>query len=263
VFWGVDAEWAEIELRRAAEASPKRAGRFAPRGQRFDPTIVPESGFTAVETTLLRHRGMVPTIDTIRLSGLFAVSTVRTSIEQAEKSFNCFVELYEQHARQLPTIPEIRGCFRGLQNSKSKMFSEVAGYAPIIQDGISRGLKDRALRRHLVRETDLPTGLGVSKASFTLALLGHDTVCLDARILVRMFGTRDKATEVEGGWGKSGHRVSELALKRYEAVEDAFLSRNPFYRPEDPIGRARAQWMSWESVGGEAATHSVWMKVVS
>ena len=57
--------------------------------------------------------------------------------------------------------------------------------------------------------------------------------------------------------------VTELGLKRYEQVENSFLARNPFYDPSDPIGRARAQWMSWESVGGKAATHSVWLNVVT
>jgi hypothetical protein len=114
-----------------------------------------------------------------------------------------------------------------------------------------------------VRETDLPVGLGVTKMSFTLALLGQDCVCLDARLLVRMFGSRDKATDVESGWGKSGSHVSELSLTRYEKVEDAFLKGNPMYDAKDPIGRARCQWMSWESVGGQAAKHSVWLSVVS
>lgn len=62
--------------------------------------------------------------------------------------------------------------------------------------------------------------------------------------------------------GKSGERVSELSLQRYEAVEDAFLAGNRYYRAADPIGRARAQWMAWESVGGKGATHSVWLNIV-
>lgn len=259
VYFGLEVEWARAQERRAAEA-PKRVPSYSARGQLFDPSL-PMTGFP--EDTLLRHRGEVPSVDTIRLSGLFAVSTVRTSIEEAEKSFNCFVELYKSRGRELPDIADIRGCFRGLQNTKSRMFFEVAEYAPVIREAISRGLRDRELRRYLVRETDLPVGLGVTKMSFTLALLGHDCVCLDARLLVRMFGSRDKATEVESGWGKTGSHVSELSLKRYEKVEDAFLSGNPFYQAGNPIGRARAQWMSWESVGGEAAKHSVWLSVVS
>ena len=173
------------------------------------------------------------------------------------------MHLYEARGRELPDIADIRNCFRGLQNTKSRMFHEVAEYAPVIQDAIVAGLRDRELRRFLVRETSLPAGLGVAKTSFTLALLGHDCVCLDARILGRIFGSVKKGVEVEGGWGKTGKRVSELSLRRYEQVEDAFLAQNPFYDPGDPIGRARAQWMSWESVGKQAATHSVWLNVVT
>ena len=263
VFWGLDLRWAEQRVRRAAEA--RRPPSYAPRGQLFTPLSsddpsTPVTGFP--DATLLRHRTQVPSVDVVRLSSLFAVSTVRTSIEQAEKSFNCFVDLYERAGRQLPAVGDIKQCFRGLQNTKSRMFAEVAGYAPTIVDAVASGLKDRELRRYLVRETDLPVGLGISKTSFTLALLGHDCVCLDARLLGRMFGSASKAYDVESGWGKTGKRLSELSLKRYEKVEDAFLKGNPLYDPRDPIGRARAQWMSWESVGGQAATHSVWLNVV-
>ena len=249
----------EAYLRKVAEA--RHAPSYRPRGARFDPHDLPLSGFPSA--TLLRHRAQVPSVDTIRLSGLFAVSTVRTSIEQAEKSFNCFVELYQARGRELPDIADIRNCFRGLQNTKSRMFYEVAEYAPVIQDAIVAGLRDRELRRFLVRETDLPVGLGVTKMSFTLALLGHDCVCLDARLLGRMFGSHGEALGIEKGWEKRGSHVSELALRRYEKAEDAFLAKNPFYDPADPIGRARAQWMSWESVGKQAATHSVWLNVVT
>ena len=259
VFWGLEVDWVEAYLRKVAEA--RHAPSYRPRGARFDPHDLPLSGFPS--ETLLRHRAQVPSVDTIRLSGLFAVSTVRTSIEQAEKSFNCFVELYQARGRELPDIADIRNCFRGLQNTKSRMFYEVAEYAPVIQDAIVAGLRDRELRRFLVRETDLPVGLGVTKMSFTLALLGHDCVCLDARLLGRMFGSHGEALGIEKGWEKRGSHVSELALRRYEKAEDAFLAKNPFYNAEDPIGRARAQWMSWESVGKQAATHSVWLNVVT
>jgi hypothetical protein len=259
VYWGLEVDWVEARLRRAAEA--RHAPSYRPRGALFDTRDLPLSGFPS--ETLLRHRAMVPTVDTIRLSSLFAVSTVRTSIEEAERSFNCFVELYKARGRELPEVADIRNCFRGLQNTKSRMFHEVAEYAPVIQDAIAADLRDRDLRRFLVRKTDLPAGLGVTKMSFTLALLGHDCVCLDARLLNRMFGSPKGALEVESGWGKTGRRVSELSLRRYEKVENAFLAKNPFYDAGSPIGRARAQWMSWESVGRQAATHSVWLNVVT
>jgi hypothetical protein len=265
----------DVEVREIDEASEgvglgkvRPVPRYAPRGYKFRPLEHGSelwTGFPVVRKVLERHRAEVPSIDTVRLSGVFAVSTVRTSIEQAERSFDCFVELYEKRgSKDFPDVEAIKRCFRGLQNSKSQMFREVAGYAETIREAMGRGLRDRELRRHLSTETRLPRGLGLAKLSFTLALLGQDTVCLDARLMVRMFGTREKATGVEQGWGKTEQgRVSELGLKRYEKVEDAFLSGNPLYDPADPIGRARAQWQSWESVGGEPATHAVWLRVVA
>src|ERR1700675_832469 len=97
--------------------------------------------------------------------------------------------------------------------------------------------------------------------SFTLALLRHDCICLDTRLMTKMVGV--DADTTERGWGKDGDHVSELSLKRYEAVEDAFLEGNRYYTPGDPLGRARAQGASWESVGAQGATHRAWLNVVS
>jgi hypothetical protein len=264
-----------VEVREIDETSEgvglgkvKPVPRYAPRGYKFQPLERGRelwTGYPVVRSVLERHRREVPALDSIRLSGVFAVSTVRTSIDQAERSFDCFVELYEKRgSKDFPDVEAIKRCFRGLQNAKSQMFREVSGYAETIRQAMSEGLRDRALRRRLATETRLPRGLGLAKLSFTLALLGQDTVCLDARLMVRMFGSRDKATKVEEGWGKTEKgQISELGLRRYEKVEDAFLSGNPLYDPSDPIGRARAQWQSWESVGGEPATHSVWLRVVA
>ena len=260
VFWGLEVDWVEAYLRKVAEA--RHAPLLPPPRGPFRPARPAAVGLPvghAPPSPSPGARASTPSA----CPDSFAVSTVRTSIEQAEKSFNCFVELYQARGRELPDIADIKNCFRGLQNTKSRMFYEVAEYAPVIQDAIVAGLRDRELRRFLVRETDLPVGLGVTKMSFTLALLGHDCVCLDARLLGRMFGSAQKGVEVENGWGKTGKHVSELSLRRYEKAEDAFLAQNPFYDAADPIGRARAQWMSWESVGKQAATHSVWLNVVS
>ena len=88
VFYGASME-RQGEMQQAAAAPKRRAGRFQPRGQLFTPLPKGEvSGFPS--DVLLRHRTTTPSLDTVRLSSLFAVSTVRTSIEQAEKSFSCF-----------------------------------------------------------------------------------------------------------------------------------------------------------------------------
>lgn len=257
VFYGVRTERAGAQ-RLAAE---KRAGKLAPKGHRFSPIPSPLfggapilTGFEDVRETLLMHRRELPTIETIRLSAVFAGSSIMTSIEQAEKSFGCIAHLYKREG-EFPSVEDARDCLysAGLFKMRASMYREVEAWSPKVQAAMARGLRDRELRRHLILETELPTGLSLAKVSFVLALLGQDCVCLDARILNRM-GIEEQA--------KRWSHVSKLSLARYEAAEDSFLSGNVFYRRDDPIGRARAQWMSWESVGGAPAKHSVWLDVM-
>lgn len=266
----VDAVKALIDqdLEPRLAAPKKRAGRFQPRGQLFAPLPAGMvSGYPIARPTLQAFRQTVPSEDVVRLSALFAVSTIRVRIEAAEESFECFAERYEsaRGRASFPSIEQIRACFGTLKNTKARQFSEVSAYAPVIHSALRQGMRDRQLRHHLAVQTDLPVGLGLAKLSFTLLLLGQDIMCLDTRILSRMFGSVQKAEDVEKGWEKRGKRVSELGLARYEAVEESFLSGNRFYDPRDPIGRARAQWMSWEPLGHPPvpATHSVWLKVVT
>lgn len=193
VFSGVVGAWTmDIEYKSVANRAKKKLPKFAARGHRFP--LLPEgevSGFPVASRTLRKHRGEVPSVDAIRVSALFAVSTVRTSIEEAERSYDCFGELYRGRHRTMPPVQEIAGCFRGLQNSKSRMFSDVAEYASTIQQGIKMGYKDRELRSLLALDSELPNGLGLAKLSFTLALLGHDCICLDGRLLGTMFTKSD------------------------------------------------------------------------
>jgi hypothetical protein len=260
--FGIELVWSEREERRAAEvpaAVRKSPGYLFGPIESSDPFGTPVvTGFGEVRSQLLKHRAEVPSVETVRLSTVFAGSTIRTGIETAERAFACIVELFVARGRKFPSIGEIDGCIRrlGLYESRRRMYEESAAWAPAVVDAIAKGARDRALRKELYLGTELPTGISLAKLSFILALLGQDTVCLDARILDRMFGA---------GWEKRSKgwaAKSELALKRYEQTEDAFLRGNPFYRPGDPIGRARAQWQSWESVGGAPATHSVWLRVI-
>lgn len=263
VFYGARAAWSEmVHGRAAANRAKKRLPKFVAKGHDFP--VLPDgvlSGFPVAARTIRKLRGEVPSVDTITVSALFAVSTVRTSIEQAEMSYDCFGKLYNARSRTMPPVADLRQCFRGLQNTKSRMFSGVAGYASEIRQAIVAGYQDRELRSVLALDTDLPDGLGLAKLSFTLALLGHDTICLDGRLLGTMF-SRAQRTAFEGAIGKERGRISTRALQTYEAAEDAFLSGNPHFDPNDPIGRARAQWTSWEAVGGKGASHSVWLKML-
>lgn len=256
-FYDLELQWAEERTRIAAETS-RVLPRYAPRGYRFQPLpgkLV--SGFPSSQ--LLRHRRGVPTIETIRLSTVFAGSTIMVSIEKAEESFACIADLFVKRGQRFAPLSQILECIHGLglHRIRAGLYRESEAWAASVQAAIATGKRDRELRKHLFLESRLPMGISLAKLSFTLALLGHDVVCLDARILGRMFGNRQDA--VQQSWKDK----TELALKRYERAEDAFLKGNRFYNPKDPIGRARAQWMSWESVGGKPAKHRVWLDVVS
>lgn len=263
VMYGVVADWREAGLRMVANRATGTVPRYRPRGARF-PTLPAGtlSGYPEAARLIRQLRDLVPPVDAIRKSALFAVSTVRVSIEKAEESFDCFNQLYEQYG-DMPDAAVIVRCFRGLQNQKAQMFADVAAYAPVIQDAIKSGLRDRDLRRYLCLETDLPSGLGLAKISFTLALLGHDTVCIDARLLEVLFPQKPRRDKFLATIAKRDGKYSELTLARYEALERVFLENNPHYDPSDPIGAARAQWLSWEAVGGKGATHSTWMKTIT
>lgn len=259
VFYGVSLDWAEETERMVANRRP----RYAPKGIRFQ--SLPKgavSGFPVAERTIRRHRMYVPNTDTIRVSALFAVSTVRTRIEQAEETFQCFGELYRQSGRQMPDLVRLRDCFVGLQNTKTAVFAAVAKYADTMRQAMASGYRDRELRRVLATESEVPEGLGLAKLSFTLALLGQDTVCLDARLLNVMFPRVMDRQRFEKAIAKYKGRITPKALTAYEEAEDAFLAENPHYDATDPIGRARAQWMSWEGVGGKGAEHRVWLNLL-
>ena len=259
VYFGVQAVQADAFL--TGMAANRR--HYAPRGQLFLPLPEGElSGFPMAERAIRRHRMTTPDVDTVRVCALFAINTVRIRIEGAEKQFECFGALYRQHGRELPPLPELRSCFQGLQNTRSRMFSEVAAYAPTIRDALSRGYRDRELRHVLATDTEMPNGLGLAKLSFTLALLGQDTICLDGRLLSTMFKDKKDRAHFEKVTSKREGAFSQKAVDAYEALEDAFLAGNPHYDPADPVGRARCQWQSWEAVAGKGSAHETWMKLL-
>jgi hypothetical protein len=281
VYYGAGLQRAEVsalpiaaEGRVSAPRMRKAPPRYKPRGELFQP--FPNgmvSGYPLARPVLEKFRAEVPHEDAIRYSMLFAVSTIRVRIEAAEASFDCFVKLYEARKRMqlkprekvFPPISQITKCFSALRNAKARQFHHVSDYAPVFHKAmVETGLRDRALRRYLAQQTDLPEGLGLAKLSFTLLLLGQDCMCMDTRILTRMFGSWEAAEQVQSGWGKTPKgRISDLGLARYEAVEDSFITGNMFYDPTDPIGRARAQWISWEPLGEppRPSEHGVWLKV--
>jgi hypothetical protein len=258
-------------LRGAEEApKPKSIPKLGPQGHKFAPVNLPlfgdvpvVTGYTEVRAQLEKHRKQIPSAETITLSVVFSGLSIMTGIEQAEEAFACVTKLYEQLGRaRLPTLAEIQHCIvpLGLIKQRSAMYETAAAWAPIVRDAMKRGLRDRELRRFLYLESELPVGIGLAKLSFVLSLCGQDCVCLDARLLGRMYGADGR--RVSSSLNTQPARGS--TLDKYEAIEDAFLDGNPFYDPKDPIGRARAQWQSWEQAGKppKPAAHSVWLSVV-
>jgi len=253
-----------------AEEAPK-THRYAPQGAKFTPieTLATGepfvTGYTEVRPQLMKHRDRVPSVETIRLCSIFAISTIRVQIDVAERRFDCLKELWGDRpgAEFEPwDLEAVKSCFQGMQNGMGDTVLNVSAWAPTVHNAIGKKkLKDRALRRYLAVDSKLPHGLGMAKLSFTLALLGHDTVCLDSRLLDRMFGA--DGVKIAGRWDKRPDgTLSEEHLKAYEAAEDAFLKGNAFYDPQDVVGRARCQWKSWEVVGGKPAAHHSWLDVV-
>lgn len=248
------------------ELEPKRAPlrAVANKGASF-PTLPPGtmSGFPVAYQRISKHRELTPSHEAVFLSIAFAISTVQTPIAIAEESYSCFSEIFFQE-KGLPPSEKFVSCFKGLQNSKSEMFQEAWEYAHHLRMSMSHGrLQDQYLRRWLALDgPPLPKGLGLAKLSFVLALLGQDCVCLDARLLGVLFDDPGAKRRWEKQIEKKKGRITERALAAYEELEMLFLLDNPYYNPQDPLGRARCQWMSWEAVGGRAATHGVWLNVM-
>jgi hypothetical protein len=249
-------------------------GQLPPLGSKFEPDLplfshtgvdpgAVVTGFDAVEPTLLIFRRRVPSVEVIRLSTIFAGLTIMTGIATAERAFACIARLYREAGRQLPALEEIKPCIDslGLHVQRRELYEGTAEWAPQVRDAMLRlKLRDGTLRRHLYMNSKLPRSIGLAKLSFVLALCGNDVCCLDVRILKQMFGPAG-ANKWSGLFNQSN---SERALMQYEHVEAQFLSGNPYYRQGTTLGKARCQWMSWESVGNppRPASHSAWADVV-
>ena len=249
-------------------AREARVYKLKPRGQLFHPVEGLVSGYPMVRAQLLRHRAEVPTVDTIRASAVFAGGSIMVGTAQAEKSFACIEKKFYAAGNKFVPLAEIKECIAslGLHKIRQGLYVESGPWAQVIQNAMRGGMRDRELRRYALFHTSLPPTLSITKVSFTLALLGQNLVCLDTRLLTRMFKSdQTKIKEVE----RSFSHGNMLSLARYEALEDAFLAGNAFYDPSDPIGRARAQWQAWEaspSRPGEApkpATHAPWLRLVT
>ena len=132
-------------------------------------------------------------------------------------------------------------------------------------------LRDRELRRRAAKELGLPPGLGMSKFTFGLELLGQNVACLDSHIIGILVGRAKTAAEAKAIGAKlagdvstrtakpvEGSRwkgITEKAIGLYEKFEDDLVKDNEFFKPSDPMGYARCQWMTWEVLRQEATVH--------
>ena len=141
----------------------------------------------------------------------------------------------------MPPVEEIQQIIgTHLPAARLRMYEPVLPWAVIVQDAMKRGLRDRELRRHIwvdIADEDQVENIGLAKMSFAFMLMGQNMCCLDSHILGRMFAAkpedaedrRSTAERISGLWKWSpAKKGRELALKRYEQVEDALVKGNPF-----------------------------------
>jgi hypothetical protein len=202
-------------------------------------------------------------------AGVFSLSSIRTNIKTTLKLFSLLAphvlvdELPDR--RELAKIVTRAGAgFHSTKTGRPAWFAEFESYRYEIVEAINSGLRDDALRRFLAMVVPMPLGLGLAKLSFTLALIGNNLGCLDARILEYAFTSKTRK-KFEGAVSKSGRNYGARAYDTYRSAELRILKDSPFFDPDDPVGLARAQWMLWESLGPETArehTHEEMFRAV-
>lgn len=239
-------------LRIAANPEPK----ILPMRRRREFSTEFHSGYTAYarrHALFWREHGAAP--QPIFTAGVFALASIQTPIAQCLK-LCAMLGPYLKEER-LPQPEELRAIVKasgtGLESRRVQSMTEMFDYRLVVSEAINRDrLMDNDLRKSLALGTRLPTGLGMAKLSFTLALMGHNLGCLDARILNWAFGGVEEAEEfISRASRKSGGSVTPTAYATYRDAEIKILTRTPYFDKDDPVGLARSQWMLWEALGGE------------
>lgn len=184
-------------------------------------------------------------------AGVFSLSSIQTPITSALRLF----AMLTPHVidDQLPAAATLRRIVQrsraGFHNSRTRWYESFASWRHRVVRAIDDGLQDDPLRRELTRR-DLPEGLGLAKLSFTLALVGQNLGCLDARILTWAFGAkRSKTFTGKMSKTRSGGYSPAVYNAYRRAERDILMRDSPFYDPDDPVALARSQWMLWESLG--------------
>lgn len=193
-------------------------------------------------------------------AGVFSLSSIQTNIVTALKLFELLtpwvLEDEVPPKRELESI--VRASGAGFVTKRPRWYLAYADYRFKVAAAMDLGLRDDALRRAMSVQTPVPIGLGLAKLSFTLALVGNDLGCLDARILAWALTPHTRKKFESAISKKREGTYSEAVYRIYRQAELRILADDsPFYDPTDPVALARSQWMLWESLGPESArTHT-------
>lgn len=207
-------------------------------------------------------RGHYVGMQPLLAAGVFALSTIRTSIASALRLF----DMLTPHVIEddLPAIDELGQIVRrsgaGLvstERGRPRWYAEYEVYRGAVFFAM-RERQDDTLRRHLSVATPMPLGLGLAKLSFLLSIVGQDLGCLDARILNWALAAKSAQRFQKRIGKRPDGRIAAGDYDTYRDMELRLLQdESPFYDPDDPVGLARSQWMLWESLGPEAdRTHT-------
>lgn len=196
-------------------------------------------------------------------AGVFALSSIQTPIASALRLFVALtpyvIDNHLPSIKRLTNLVERSGA--GLdspQTGRPRWYLEYEAFRHAIVMWIENGERDDELRYQLAVERPLPLGLGLAKLSFTLALVGQNLGCLDARIIKWAFTDKTGAAFTRRVTRKRPNgSVSPEVYADYRSAELRILTETPFFDEDDPVGLARSQWMLWESLGPvEARTHT-------
>lgn len=192
-------------------------------------------------------------------AGVFSLASIQTSIERALMLFQGLMPyvIEDRLPSQAKLAKVVAASGAGLHESRPLWFREYCAWRGEIQGARDEAIDD-GLRRILCLDVGLPRGLGLAKLSFTLALVGMNLGCLDARIVSYAF-TKHTAQKFLGRVNrkKDDGTFTAATYAVYRKAELDILTKTPFYNERDPVALSRSQWMLWESLGPEESrTHT-------
>lgn len=252
------------------------------------------TGYDASREDMLRLRKSVPDVATVRAVMLFACISANRGNGECERIYFRLwsniadgsirkLDIHQQYKLATTPLPEEHGVKGGIgvwYTDKEKTRG-LGDYIHAVWDWSEdfvrwwqahSKLRDRELRRQVTTELGLPLGLGLTKLTFGLELLGQNVCCLDKHILGILVGaarSEEEARSMGEGLAEKISRklkpkvgedrrwwaISPASLELYEKYEDMLVKDNEYHKSSDPMSYARTQWMTWEVLRGEATMH--------